>query len=127
MKKILAFVLIIIMVFSTSLSVFAADTSVSAKYNGMTKDELQNEFLKNIKKIEKYIESQDTTVLNELYKEKNKLENILASETDIGEKEKLENLIQNYTEIISKYENYQRNKDASTDDITIQGVYDPVL
>lgn len=91
MKKTLALVLSLIMVFVMSISASAA-TSDSTKYYGMSKDEIQKEFLKNIEVIEKYIESKGTTVLKELSKEMKRLETILASETNMEDRAKLENL-----------------------------------
>ena len=105
-----------------SLSAFAANSSAT-----MSKDELRKQMDKNVKVIEKYIESKGTTLLNELNKEKNRLQSVLSSETNLEDKAKIENLIQNYSKMISEYEAYQNSKNNGTGDISIMGVYDPVL
>jgi len=131
MKKILAIVLSIIIVFTMNTSSFAVTLNKfslnSTKFGELSNEKIQEKFIENIKEIERYIENQGTTVLQELSKEKERLEKILITESDICNRVKLENLIQMYANMISDYNDYINNGGLDNGNIIINGAWHPIL
>lgn len=95
--------------------------------NQLSDAQVQQKLTENINSIEKYMESQGTSVLKELEKEKERLETLLDKETSPDGKVQLTNLIQSYTKNIKEYENYLSQGKSSQGGISTSGVYDSVL
>ncbi|MGS5022292.1 hypothetical protein [Paenibacillus sp. JJ1683] len=95
--------------------------------NQLSNAQVQKKLTENIDSVEKYMESQGTSVLKELEKEKARLESLLDKETSPEGKVQLTDLIQSYTKNIAEYENYLSQGNKSEGEFSKSGVQDPVL
>ncbi|MFD2413357.1 hypothetical protein [Paenibacillus rhizoplanae] len=95
--------------------------------NQLTNSQVQQKLSDNINEIEIFMETQGTTVLNELVKGKERLEKDFENETDETEKSKLSDLIAGYDTNIAEYENYISQQNSLKSGFSTSGVSDPVL
>ncbi|WP_019913049.1 hypothetical protein [Paenibacillus sp. HW567] len=95
--------------------------------NQLTRSQVQQKLTNNLNEIETYMETQGTTVLNELIKEKERLEKDLENEASESEKSKLADLIAGYDTNITEYENYISQQNSSKGGFSTAGATDPVL
>lgn len=108
---------------SSTASTFNSDISV----NQLTSFQAQQNLTDNINEIDEYMETQGTSVLNELVKGKERLERDFENETDETEKSKLTDLIAGYAANITEYENYISQQNSSRGEFSTTGVNDSVL
>lgn len=123
-KRIICICILCSFIISIGSTAFAKSTYINS--DNPTKVTL-NSFFENVTIIEDYIESQGTTVLKELNKEKERLNMLLNSEVVIDNRANLEGLIKCYSNMIVEYNDYQNSRIIEPNNIDPYGVDHPIL